>query len=169
MVVTASFIDHDSKMHKKIIKFGMISSHIGDDLGRLVESIMMEWGIDSLFTITVDNATNNDAMIKFLKMRLKVKPYSVLECEFLHVRCAAHILNLVVTGGLKGLGACVSNIRNAVKFVRSSPARMTKFKSCIELEKITCTKMVCLDVQTRWNSTYIMLSSVEKYEIIMRH
>jgi hypothetical protein len=164
MVVTASFVDHDWKMHKKIIKFDMISSHIGDDLGRLVESTMMEWGIDSLFTITVDNATNNDAMIKFLKRRLKAKPYSVLGCEFLHVRCAAHILNLVVTEGLKGLGACVSNIRNAVKFVRSSPARMAKFKSCIELEKITCTEMVCLDVQTRWNSTYLMLSYAEKYE-----
>jgi hypothetical protein len=41
---------------------------------------------------------------------------------------------------------------------------MAKFKSCIELEKITCTKMVCLDVQTRWNFTYLMLSSAEKYE-----
>ena len=56
------------------------------------------------------------------------------------------ILNLDVTQGLNGLGACVSNIRNAVKFVRSSQARMAKFKSYIELEKITCTKMVCLDV-----------------------
>ena len=45
-----------------------------------------------MFTITIDNATNNDAMIKFLKIRLKAKPYSILGCEFLHVRCAAHIL-----------------------------------------------------------------------------
>jgi hypothetical protein len=71
MVVTASFIDHDWKMHKKIIKFGMLSSHIGDDLGRLVESTMMEWGIDSLFTITVDNTTNNDAMIKFFEKKVE--------------------------------------------------------------------------------------------------
>ncbi|XP_059441969.1 zinc finger BED domain-containing protein RICESLEEPER 1-like [Corylus avellana] len=124
----------------------------------------MEWGINILFSITVDNATNNDAMLKFMIKRLKNKHYSILGCKFLHVQCAAHILNLVVTEGLKGLGACVSTIRNVVKFVRSSPARMAKFKSCIELEKITCTKMVCLDVQTRWNSTYLMLSSVEKYE-----
>ena len=24
--------------------------------------------------------------------------------------------------------------------------------------------MICIDVQTRWNSTYLMLSSIEKYE-----
>ncbi|XP_059455906.1 zinc finger BED domain-containing protein RICESLEEPER 2-like [Corylus avellana] len=120
--------------------------------------------LTSLATKRIDNATNNDVMINFLKMRLKAKPYSILECEFLHVQCAAHILNLVVTEGLKGFGTSISIIKNIVKFVRSLPARMTKFKSCIELEKITYTKMVCLDVQTRWNYVYLMLSSAEKYE-----
>ena len=67
MVVTTSFIDYDWIMHKKIINFGMISSHVGEDIGRLLESTMMEWGINSLFTITVNNATNNDAMIKYMK------------------------------------------------------------------------------------------------------
>jgi hypothetical protein len=36
------------------------------------------------------------------------------------VRCAVHILNLVVNEGLKGLSDCVFNIRNAMNFVRSS-------------------------------------------------
>jgi hypothetical protein len=53
---------------------------------------------------------------------------------------------------------------NAVKFVRSSPQRMARFKECIKCEKIQCTKTVSLDVQTRWNSMYLMLSSAEKYE-----
>jgi hypothetical protein len=72
-----------------------------------------------------------------------------LEGEFLHMRCAAHILNLVVNEGLKELDDCVSNIRNVVKFVRSSLLRMIKFKECIKCEKIQCMKTVSLDVQTR--------------------
>jgi hypothetical protein len=51
-----------------------------------------------------------------------------------------------------------------VKFVRPSSQRMARFKECIKCEKIQCTKTVCLDVQTRWNSTYLMLSAAEKYE-----
>jgi hypothetical protein len=58
----------------------------------------------------------------------------------------------------------MDNIRNAVKYVRSSPSRLAKFKGCIERKNITCAKMVCLDVQTRWNSTYLMLCTAEKYK-----
>uniref|UniRef100_A0A803MR49 BED-type domain-containing protein n=1 Tax=Chenopodium quinoa TaxID=63459 RepID=A0A803MR49_CHEQI len=47
----------------------------------------------------------------------------------------------------------------AVKYVRSSPSRLQKFKSCVEEEKITSKGLVCLDVETRWNSTYLMLKS----------
>jgi hypothetical protein len=50
-----------------------------------------------------------------------------------------------------------------VKFVRFSPQR-TRFKECIKCEQIQCTKTVSLDVQTRWNSTYLMLSAAEKYQ-----
>ncbi|KAA0049761.1 zinc finger BED domain-containing protein RICESLEEPER 2-like [Cucumis melo var. makuwa] len=46
----------------------------------------------------------------------------------------------------------------------SSPARFLKFKKCIELEKIACKSYVCLDVPTRWNSTYMMLEAAVKFE-----
>ncbi|KZV38952.1 hypothetical protein F511_41435 [Dorcoceras hygrometricum] len=58
----------------------------------------------------------------------------------------------------------VVKIRNAVRYVRSSPARFKKFKTCMEDEKISCKSMVCLDVHTRWNSTYVMLEAAEKFE-----
>jgi hypothetical protein len=44
-----------------------------------------------------------------------------------------------------------------VRFVRASPARMARFKRCIEQLDIQSKKVVCLDVPTRWNSTYLML------------
>ena len=91
MIVTTSLINYDWTMHKKIIKFDIISSHMSDDMGRMLENTLMEWGIESLSTIIVDNASNNDVIIKYMQRKLKDKPYTVLECQFLHVRCAAHI------------------------------------------------------------------------------
>ena len=52
-------------------------------------------------TITVDNASSNDTAIAYLKTRVKTWGTSVLNGEYLHVRCIAHIMNLVVNDGLK--------------------------------------------------------------------
>jgi hypothetical protein len=122
MVVTASYIDSfDWRMHKKIIKFNLISSYRGENIGRMLENTLIEWEIESLFTITADNATVNDVAIDYMRRKLKDKRDTILEGDFLHMRCAAYILNFVVNECLKGLGDCVSNIMNAVKFVRTLP------------------------------------------------
>jgi len=42
--------------------------------------------------------------------------------------------------------------------------RMVRFKRCIERQIIQSKKMVCLDVPTRWNSTCLILSIIEKYQ-----
>jgi len=45
-----------------------------------------------------------------------------------------------------------------------SPMRLTKFKDRVEQEKIKCKALVCLDVTTRWNSTYLMIDRALKFE-----
>ncbi|KNA03417.1 hypothetical protein SOVF_209430, partial [Spinacia oleracea] len=47
----------------------------------------------------------------------------------------------------------------AMTYVRSSPSRIQKFKAFAEEENITSKALVCLDVDTRWNSTYLILRS----------
>ncbi|KAK3198796.1 hypothetical protein Dsin_022211 [Dipteronia sinensis] len=83
--------------------------------------------------------------------------------KYLHLRCCAHIVNLIVNDGLKKMHDSVVVIRNAVKFVKSSPSRFDKFKKCVEHEKIQNKGLVVLDVPTRWNSTYLMLASSLKF------
>jgi hypothetical protein len=78
----------------------------------------------------------------------------------MHVRCCAHIVNLIVCAGLKDIDDSVVKIRNAIRFVRSSPSRQLVFNQCKERLKIGSKKSVCLDVATRWNSTYMMLDVV---------
>ncbi|CAI8592400.1 unnamed protein product [Vicia faba] len=85
--------------------------------------------------------------------------------EYFHMRYPAHILNLVVNEGLKDKHLSINSVRDVVRFVKSSPHREAKFKKCIEFVGITCKKLVCLDVSTRWNLTYLMLEVAEKFQL----
>ena len=51
-----------------------------------------------------------------------------------------------------------------MRYVKSSPNRYEVFKKCVEKQKIVSKSLVCLDVPTRWNSTYLMLEAAEKFE-----
>lgn len=113
-------------------------------------------------TLTVHKASSNDTAVAFLLKRFSKG--LLFKGEFLHVRCCAHILNLIVCVALKEHHECIERIRNAVRFIRSSPTRLLKFKKCAEIEKIYCKSSVCLDVTTRWNSTYMMLEAASKFE-----
>ena len=41
-----------------------------------------------------------------------------------------------------------SSVHNDVRYARSSPKRLTKFKDHVEQEKIKCKSLVCLDMAT---------------------
>ncbi|KAF7130451.1 hypothetical protein RHSIM_Rhsim10G0125100 [Rhododendron simsii] len=58
---------------------------------------------------------------------------------------------------LKDMTESILRVRDVVRYVRSSPQRIEPFKKCVEKEKIKSKQTVCLDVCTRWNSTYLML------------
>ncbi|KAF7137434.1 hypothetical protein RHSIM_Rhsim07G0172000 [Rhododendron simsii] len=100
-----------------------VPNHKGETLGKVVEECLVEWGIDKFLTITIDNAKSNDGIIDFLKKKTKKRDTTILDHEYLHVRCCAHILNLVVREGLKDVDVSIARVRNIVRYVRSSPQR----------------------------------------------
>ena len=55
-------------------------------------------------------------------------------------------------------------VRNTIKYVKQSPSRLSKFKECVEIEKIESKNSLCLDVPTRWNSTFLMMNTAQKFE-----
>ncbi|KAL4365228.1 hypothetical protein AHAS_Ahas07G0085100 [Arachis hypogaea] len=57
-----------------------------------------------------------------------------------------------------------SSNNDAVKYVRSSNSRLTRFKACIAQENIPHMSLVCIDVKTRWNFTYLMLVAALKHQ-----
>ncbi|CAL9015309.1 unnamed protein product [Prunus brigantina] len=164
MVLTAHFIDDDWVLHKRILNFCVIPNHKGDTIGRLVEACLNGWGIDKVFTISVDNASSNDGCISYMKKRLEKWNSLIGDGSLLHVRCCAHITNLIVTDGMKEIHQSIESIRNCAKYIRGSSQRLEKFRACLEMEKVDTRTMVPLDVCTRWNSTYMMLESALKLQ-----
>ncbi|XP_019082736.1 PREDICTED: zinc finger BED domain-containing protein RICESLEEPER 2-like [Camelina sativa] len=75
------------------------------------------------------------------------------------MRCGAHILGLIVRDGLQEVHGAILRIRSAVRYVRSSPSRLKRFRECLEHQKVETKAGLCLDVETRWNSTFLMLQS----------
>lgn len=164
MVLTAHFIDVDWVLHKRILNFCVIPNHMGKTIGQLVETCLIGWGIEKIFCIVVDNASPNQVALDYMKEKIGNWNELVLKGEFLHLRCCCHILNLVVKDGMAELDSSIESIRNCVKYIRSSPSRLEKFRKCATQEKVEHKGgIVPLDVCTRWNSTYLMLDIAIKY------
>jgi hypothetical protein len=142
----------------------MVKGHKGDDIGKNLEQCLMEWGIEKVMTITVDNASSNDGGISYMRKKLNKSKTSIAEGNYLYMRCAAHIINLIVQDGLKELDDSVKRVRAAVRFVRNGTNRRTKFKQLADLEKVDSEAFLNLDICTRWNSTYLMLKTAIEYE-----
>lgn len=80
------------------------------------------------------------------------------------MRCAAHIVNLIVRDGLKDVDLSVQRVRDAVRYIKNGTSRLVKFKEIAEEEKVDIKAFLRLDVPTRWNSTYLMLKAAIVYE-----
>ncbi|XP_073153739.1 zinc finger BED domain-containing protein RICESLEEPER 2-like [Henckelia pumila] len=164
LCLTGHFIDKDWKLHKRILNFCPVSSHKGDDMAIAITKCLLDWGLDKVFTVTVDNASSNDVTVKELSKQFSKWGTNLMDGHHLHVRCMAHVINLIVQDGLKEIGDSVRRVRQAVRYIRQSPARIKRFKDCCEIEKITSKRSLCLDVATRWNSTYLMLKAAQEFE-----
>ncbi|MQL80587.1 hypothetical protein Taro_013022 [Colocasia esculenta] len=115
-------------------------------------------------SITLDNASVNDACISLLLSSLSESSKLLCDGKLFHVRCASHILNLIVQDGLRTIDIVIHSVRRSVKKVRGSPSRRQKFEECIQQVGLENKKWVSLDVPTRWNSTYLMLESALEFK-----
>uniref|UniRef100_A0ACD5UTV8 Uncharacterized protein n=1 Tax=Avena sativa TaxID=4498 RepID=A0ACD5UTV8_AVESA len=164
MVVTAHFIDKDWKLHKKIISFFKVKGHRGDDIGKHLHTTLMEWGIDKVMTISVDDASSNDGGISYMKKQMNNAKTSIAEGKYLHMSCATHIVNLIVSDGLKEVDNSIKRVRAAIRYVQNDTNRLEKFKDSADFEKVDTKALLNLDICTRWNSTYLMLKAAITYK-----
>ena len=125
---------------------------------------LVDWEIeDKVWTVTVDNASYNDVVVHMLKDNLSKKYQLPLSGKLFHVRCCAHILNLLVQDGLSEIGEIIKNVRESVKYVIQSESRLNIFGDIVKQLKLP-SKQLILDCYTIWNATYFILSSALEFK-----
>ncbi|GAA0171333.1 hypothetical protein LIER_25388 [Lithospermum erythrorhizon] len=95
-----------------------------------------------------DEVQANDVCIGILKKDYDLKSNLVLGGKLFHVRCCAHIINLLVRDGLKEIDHIVDVIREGVKYLFGSENRLDSFNEHRINLKLTPKKLV-LDNNTR--------------------
>ncbi|KAF6140720.1 hypothetical protein GIB67_035147 [Kingdonia uniflora] len=155
--VTAYFIDSTWTMQKRIICFELLEiPHDGETIAQSIFDIINEYGISSkIFSVSLDNASANDNANTRL-MRWLPKAHNG---KYFKNRCCCHIINLMVKDGLFVCNDVLENVRQTTLYLHSSQKRFQDFsKICTSLSMKP--RKPPLDVQHRWNSTYLMLKSI---------
>jgi len=82
-----------------------------------VHTVISDFGLtNKVFSITLDNASANASAMEALTPLIR----GYIGYEYLHQRCACHIINLIVKSGLKRLKPYLEAFRTAISFVNSS-------------------------------------------------
>ncbi|KAH7658133.1 Tam3-transposase (Ac family) protein [Dioscorea alata] len=155
MTITTHYIDHSWNLQIRILRFIYVPTpHTSERLSTVLAGCLLDWNIDGkLSTITLDNCSTNDSMIEKIKNKLHLGSL-LKDGSLLHMRCYG--LEIVKYG--------VEKIRDSVAYWTATPKRVEKFKETAKQLRMTCTKSLCLDCPTRWNSTYKMLDIAISYK-----
>ena len=169
--LTAHFIDKNWSLQKRVLNFSfMPPPHSGVALSEKLNGLFCEWGVENkVFSVTLDNAAANAVSVDMLREQLNLKGVLLCNGDLFHMRCCAHVLNLIVQDGLKYIDDSITKIRDSVKYVKGSQVRKQKFLECVKLVSMGNKKGLCQDVPTRWNSTYLMLESAIHYRRAFQH
>ena len=152
--VVVHFVNADWQLEKRILGLRLIDvSHNAENIAERITSVIADYGLtDKIFAVTLDNAAGNTRAINQLNPVLSGYVGSL----FLHQRCACHIINLIVKAGLEVFKPMLGAFRSAISFLNSSNQRIAAYKSyCIAVGERP--RKFGLDMDVRWNSTYLML------------
>lgn len=149
VAVTAHFINPKKDYKISTVLLGCTDfpqSHTGDNLVLFLKNTVAEWGLNQHVAAAVtDNAANMKAAIE--------------KCEWRHLSCFAHSINLIVQSGLQSIEHVTKKVKDIVTYFKKSSHGLSKLQ---DLQRQTRSSILKLkqDCPTRWNSTYDMLDRI---------
>ncbi|CAN1181435.1 Zinc finger BED domain-containing protein RICESLEEPER 2 [Linum perenne] len=158
MAITAHYIDNSWKLRSILLRFLYVPApHTSVRLANCLCASLLDWNIDSKFlAITLDNCTTNDSVVSIIRNKL-VPSNLLMDGSLLHMRCSAHILNLIVRDGLNVIKDGIDKIRETVSYWVATLKRFEFFIESARHVDVNVKRKLVLDCPTRWNSTYEML------------
>lgn len=148
IAVTAHYIDEECDLKSYLLScFKYSESHTSINLKNELLRVVQEWGLENRITAcTTDNAPNITNAIQL--------------CNWRHVGCFAHSLNLTVQAALKEISGTRERVRSIVGHFKRSPQAANKLKTFQEQLGLTPALVLIQEVITRWNSTYEMFQRI---------
>jgi hypothetical protein len=146
--------------------------HTAELIADVLHDVLCDWHLErKISTVTLDNCTVNDNLMEKIEDKLPLDSLMLKDDDgkkLLHMCCVAHILNLIVKDGLFAMDKYdgLERVRESVRFWSATPKRHEKFENKACELNIKFERRLCLDCKTRWNSTYIMLSTALEYKTV---
>ncbi|KAL6850133.1 hypothetical protein ACP4OV_020760 [Aristida adscensionis] len=166
--ITTHYVDSNFVLKKKIIGFRDVKyPHTGLAIEEAITKCFSEWGIKSkMFTITLDNASNNMTACGLLRENGETE--LLFGGEHILVRCCAHILNIIVQDGVAIAQKAIELIRDLIRHINSSPSRIQAFNELTVRAGLPSKAGLLLDIPNRWNSTHDMILEAIKYKVVLK-
>ncbi|KAG8654255.1 hypothetical protein MANES_05G115701v8 [Manihot esculenta] len=144
MVVTTHFMDSEWKLQKYTLNFCDVPPpHTGVVICDVLQKCLVEWGIeDKVWTISVDNVSYNDVAVRMLKYNPAYNNSLALHGKLFHVRCCAHILNLLVQDSLSEIVDIIKNVHESVKHLVASESHRLIFSEIAKQLKLPSKKLL---------------------------
>ncbi|KAK4394182.1 Zinc finger BED domain-containing protein RICESLEEPER 1 [Sesamum angolense] len=171
MVITGHWIDQNWQLQKRVLNFVHIPPpRRGLEISNAIWHCLDDWDIQSkINTVSVDNASANDYAIFHLKTYAQRKKKLLCEGKLFHVRCCAHILNLIVQDERKLVDDCRTRwnstyemLSTTIKFKDVFPrfaAKDPHYDDCPCHEDWEKVEKVCSVLEVFWDATYIISGS----------
>ncbi|KAL3532299.1 hypothetical protein ACH5RR_005820 [Cinchona calisaya] len=156
--VTGYFIDSEWKMHRKLLNVIMEPYPDSDAaFSHAVAACLSDWSMEGkLFSVTI-NQSLSDGGIDNLRALLSVKNLLVLNGQLLLGSCLARSLSSIAQDALTSVQGTVKKVRDSVKYVKISESHEEKFLELKQQLQVPSTKILAIDDQSKWNTTYEML------------
>lgn len=156
--ITLHWIDNNWCMQRILLDLVPLHErHTGIFIAKNIIEQVEYFGLGKqLLSLTMDNAANMDACGRHLASLLESRYNNT---NFCRIRCASHILNLAVKEGLSVLDKSVKKARDFTSHIRRSQPSFEELKR-VFMMKNKQFLVPDLDVDTRWNSTYLMLKKL---------